>query len=969
MNRADADELADLVESIWVRQVAGWEQGQLPTAEDFFAEFPRLKEHPDSAVDVIFNEVAILAGRNQDAAEKSCEGPDLDEQALVARFPEFAPWLRKQFQVLRAVNGFTDGSEVGDAGFSLRSQAETNSGTATDTATSVDIPQTRPGWLQNRYELRRELGRGATSIVWEAWDHRLDQGVAIKQPHAHLCASVKARARLMQEARAVSRLHHPHIVPFREAVEAGDLWFLVSPLVEGRSLQSWMDEFGRPAIEQSIEWCCQIAQALHYAHQHKILHRDVKPSNIIIADSGQAMVTDFGLAAMENDQQSITQSGELIGTPAYMPPEQVANHDVDARSDVYALGATLYHLVTGELPFRGSVSVVLQQIVAAPVPAIRKVRADVSRDLEVVVQKCLQKEATQRYDSAGDFCDDLRRLQLGEPVRARPVGLVEKLVRTTRKYPLRVALVVGMFVLSAFLAGSLWQLGNVTSQRNRAQLAERQNRELLSAASVDAGRLAMQRGQFRDAVAHLENALLERDVDHVRVYLDLVECHLILGDVMTAQQQLGAAQDQLVKDDLQAAELVCYWQLELAAHGLEQQGNAGEIPGKKFLRIDLAKQRFLQGLDATDSLTAYRLFCEASRADPHHYSARRLALIMGLSLARFDEVRTAAVLARELYPEDIDFKLIDALAHAATAELDHAKSIVLGCRMADSDQAGWLEFCEFMERVTLPTGSPAEMAVDAKTSNSTLQDLNNLMIEFVERFQPLLEQRRWRFPPRIAQVFERMPRVDSETGFAESIRQFNRQLAEVHPEGTLQSIVADTEIIGTGINPIDQLLLSRDRFLAAAKVPAFYHGHAEYCQLGVFANSVALALIHRHDVEANQQYYLAAVAGLNPRSAAVERHLRTIVICLFRAEQIEMAKPFIDAWLASDAARQPGNAKHVDAHWYQALYLQHTRQPAELVRECRLVLNAFEDQLDEQGRQSWAGLQDWAESEIKKILD
>ncbi len=195
------------------------------------------------------------------------------------------PQLRRQFDLFDAVNEVT--------------ATDASDETLTHHKHAADDSSSESGALRlassQRFEIRRELGRGATAVVFEAWDAQLQQQVTIKKPHEHIVRSPRARARLVREARAAARLHHAGIVPFREIHDNGDEFFLVSPYVAGQDLQELTQE-KVPEICQAIKWVQQIADALHYAHENGIIHRDVKPSNVLVNDEGNAMLTDFGLA-------------------------------------------------------------------------------------------------------------------------------------------------------------------------------------------------------------------------------------------------------------------------------------------------------------------------------------------------------------------------------------------------------------------------------------------------------------------------------------------------------------------------------------------------------------------------------------------------------------------------------------------------------------------------------------------------
>ena len=197
--------------------------------------------------------------------------------------------------------------------------------------------------------------------------------------------------------------------------------------IAGRSLAEVIAERGarQPDFTQSAEWCQQIAEAVHYAHQHGILHRDLKPANILINLEGRALVTDFGLARMMDEDSTLTLSGQALGSPNYMPPELAAgcHHEAQPASDVYSLGAVLYELLSGRPPFLAqSVQETLIQIREQPPVAPRLLNRSIPRDLETICLKCLEKDPARRYATADELADELGRFLRDEPIHARPIG-------------------------------------------------------------------------------------------------------------------------------------------------------------------------------------------------------------------------------------------------------------------------------------------------------------------------------------------------------------------------------------------------------------------------------------------------------------------------------------------------------------------------------------------------------------------
>ncbi len=468
------------LDSVLDRQRDAWLAGERPSIDELLAG-TNFHNDPDIQLDLLYNEIVVKEELGLESTLQEC----------VERFPHLQEELQLHFEIHNAMK---HRALLDTAGHTSRMES------------TIEHSTSRADYFPHEdYEKLEMLGHGGMATVYRARHRKLNRLVAVKLFESGRILNSREEFRVRTEAMAMARLSHSNIVKIFEIGECRGVPFLALELAENGTLLKKLQQF-QYTPRMAAELIETLANAIQHAHNHQVIHRDLKPANVLFAADGRPMITDFGLAKVLHDRlvtlTDATRTGEAIGTPRYMAPEQAdGNHgQICPGTDVYALGSLLYECLTGRAPFMAtSVVQTLHQICNDDPLSPRQLQPTVPRDLEVICLHCLEKRPNHRYHTAKELAEDLRRFLDGKPVSARPAPLWEIVLKWSRRKPTQAALVFG--TVAVLVMGAV---GFLVTSRLRAERIDKLRSQIVE--NMEAGRQALEADDVESAQSRFENA-------------------------------------------------------------------------------------------------------------------------------------------------------------------------------------------------------------------------------------------------------------------------------------------------------------------------------------------------------------------------------------------------------------------------------------------------------------------------------
>lgn len=838
-----------------------------------------------------------------------------------------------------------------------------------DDGPTLQVAHIPTGTVIGSYVIGKAIGNGAFATVYSAIDTRLNRRVAIKLLMQSSDTRPEIRMRMEREAKAIASVNHPCIVPIYENGNYLSHDFIVTRYVEGVTLAQHLRN-DQLSVTESVNLIRQLASALCVVHKLGVVHRDIKPANIMLED-GTPQLVDFGLAAFDDASNLLTREGDIVGTPAYMPPEQADGKAIkaDSRSDIYSLGATLYRLVCGSVPFEGSTSEVISKVLKTE-PSIPSAAAQhLGRDLSIIILKCLQKTPAARYQTASELEADLQRYQSGEPIHARPVGLIARIRKWAKRRPAVAALTFATIAAVGVLVYQKGQLEQVVTERNSAELSNQSTQRALRASATESGVLALERGQIDDAIAHLQQGLELDGKDRVHNLLKLVEANLMKGDTDSAlhwwyevqgDHSVERHSGNLPGDSSQG--MILIWKAELAMAGVTDLGSSLELMNEaRQLALPDAERHYVDGLLAAGTLEALEELQAAIEVDPSHQRARLTQINAQLSLAMIEEATGNLHVARQMYPESADYILLEGLLESISSNPEDAIQRLQFINLESTQQAEWESFYRL---IASTVSNPLFLNGMGEFNSAQLASVIELLSL---KFQALQCPRKWNLPFVTVAQFEdlqhQLPKLlegDPETGIL-----LLDAIVQVHPESSLILALGSLRLsLCTGLpanaeQEIPQLESAREDYRLALTRPGLLKHDDQIAWKAIFTISTVLGRLMNHDVDNNLAQLFEATTRVQTTSITSASRARTFAILNLTHDKNIEADRWIDRWVSLTPESQPSRQ---DAIWHKAVVSKRLKKWVDTIEWCDKLISLNSD------FPNVKALRDNATSELRKVL-
>ncbi len=567
--------------------------------------------------------------------------------------------------------------------------------TAIDPQWNRDKPSAQNKDTIGRYQIIRVLGEGTYGKVFEARDPQLDRIVAIK-----VAKAISGRTqikRFLREARAAAKLRHPNIIPVYEYGQVDGENIIVYEFVQGATLKSYINDSESRSLEKTLNIIQEIASGLDYAHQQGIIHRDIKPDNILLDPDGHPHIADFGCARSIEDDTNLTIDGSILGTPIYMSPEQASGkaNEADARTDIWSLGIMLFEMVSGEKPFKGQLSDLLFAIRNNDAPSLRKIDREISVDIDTICQKCLTRDLTQRFQTARAVANELTRYLNGQPIESRRVGPIARSWMWAKRNQTIASLAIA--TAATLLIGTIVSTSfAISAYREKQTRAETQLQSITTARATQLPQIFADLAPLKNSIVDNLSSRLDQYNKNTTPKMRLTMAMLALEDDPVRKNKLAV---QLIEfllnadaDDFYVCRNLLFPYKDSITPTLWKELNSpdGENPRDQRLRACAALASYspdspaweemaaditgiLTSVDAIETsrwIDAFKPIKESLQSPLHNAFYKR-------DNNHQDQSRRAAAIIGSLYSDDVD-TLVDLVASAAPEQIPFLKAALAG---------------------------------------------------------------------------------------------------------------------------------------------------------------------------------------------------------------------------------------------------------------------------------------------------